>query len=68
MLRIVNGLSDLKGFDREHFYNIYRVELEHDYVLAAIASTLEEANDAVEMLQDLTHGQYYISAPKLNSN
>jgi len=67
MLRIVSGSADLKGLDPEQFYNVYHVT--HDrspapFRLVAIASTIEEAQDALEILHDLTRGQYHISPPK----
>lgn len=67
MLKIVNSQTDLKGFNQDEFYSVYRINGDTTE-LVAIASSLEEAEDAHEMLNDLRSAEYHVFLPKAKAN
>lgn len=67
MIKIVSSPADLVGFDTDHFYSVFSPVGER-FDLVAIASSVQEAHDAQEMLADLKGGVYHITPPKAQTN
>lgn len=67
MVKIVSSPADIKGFKQDEFYRVYETDA-IDGELRAVATTVGEALDAREMLNDLTGKTYHISPPRAESN
>lgn len=67
MIKIISGPQDTKGFDQHQLYCVYETQGDNG-ILVALATSLPEAKDAVEMLTDLVGGTYHVSPPQPLAN
>jgi hypothetical protein len=69
MIKIVNNTDDLVGINPTQLWSIFAVTREGMSKIVAVTSTSREAEDAVEMLQDLkSDDAYSIRSPRRLSN